>query len=129
MKTTKLTSTFTQRNIKNLINQPDDNVKNLVNCFEDMENILSAMNILNGTGLTEEELPPIPDNDIAENVTVTSLNALNGHIRIKFIRKIGRRWNGKCYELRKLEDSETVCETIHYNRYMEFAVNGMFYDE
>lgn len=127
MKTTK--STFAQRNVKNLINQFDNNVKNLIGCFEDMETILSAVNILNGTGLTEEELPQIPDNDIAEDVNVVSLNALTGYIRIKFIRKIVRKWNGNGYDLKTLDNPESEFDTIHYNRYMEFAVNGMFYGE
>lgn len=127
MKTTK--STFAQRNVKNLINQFDDNVKNLIGCFEDMETILSAVNILNGTGLTEEELPKIPDNNIAEDVNIVSLNALNGNIRIKYIRKIVRKWNGNGYELKTLENPEPAFDTIHYNRYMEFVVNGIFYSE
>lgn len=127
MKTTK--STFAQRNVKSLINQFDDNVKNLIGCFEDMETILSAVNILNGTGLAEEELPQIPDNDIAEDVNIVSLNALSGYIRIKFIRKIVRKWNGNGYDLKTLENPEPAFDTIHYNRYMEFAVNGMFYGE
>ena len=119
---------FTQRNIAALVTQFDERVRNLVSYLGDTETMVAAVAILNGVELKLEELPQIPDNDVAENVQAYKINPLTGDITISFIRKKIYKWNGKEYEEKQLDVPRQETITISYQKYVNMVPKG-YYNE
>lgn len=119
---------FTQRNIAALVTQFDERVRNLVSYLGDTETMVAAVAILNGVELKLEELPQIPDNDVAENVQAYKINPLTGDITISFIRKKIYKWNGKEYEEKQLGVPRQETITISYQKYVNMVPKG-YYNE
>ena len=119
---------FTQRNIAALVTQFDERVRNLVSYLGDTETMVAAVTILNGVELKLEELPQIPDNDVAENVQAYKINPLTGDITISFIRKKIYKWNGKEYEEKQLDVPRQETITISYQKYVNMVPKG-YYNE
>lgn len=117
---------FTQRNIAALAAQFDERVRNLVSCLNDTETMIAAIAILNGTELKLEELPQIPDNDVAENVRAYKVNPLTGEITISFTRKKINKWNGSAYDEKLLDVPREDTEIVSYQRYMNMVPKGYY---
>ena len=117
---------FTQRNIAALAAQFDERVRNLVSYLGDTETMVAAITILNGAELKLEELPQIPDNDVAENVQAYKINPLTGDIGISFTRKMVKKWNGNTYEEKLLDVPKEDTETVSYQRYMNMVPKGYY---
>lgn len=119
---------FTKRNIAALAAQFDEKVRNLVSCLNDTETMVAAITILNGVELKLEELPQIPDNDVAEDVKAYKINPLTGDITISFIRKRIYKWNGKEYEEKQLDVPRQETLTISYQKYVNMVPKGYYND-
>lgn len=117
---------FTQRNIAALAAQFDERVRNLVSCLGDTETMVAAIAILNGAELKLEELPRIPDNDVAENVQAYKINPLTGEIGISFTRKKVNKWTGSSYEEKLLDVPKADTETVSYQKYVDMVPKGYY---
>lgn len=111
------------------------NLAAIISTVIENEQIKSAMQYLNneeqvgfatvllGCQLTAEELPQIPDNDIAKNVEIVGINPVKDTIEIRFTAykehkyKDGWKWID-------LEQPEVKYDTLNYDNYMKYTKSG-----
>lgn len=112
------------------------NINAIVSKLVDNKEIASAMQYLNneeqigfatvliGCQLTAEELPQIPDNDIAKNVTVTYINPVKNSIEIQYEALKEQKYKDGKWQWFDAETPVTKYDTISYGTYMKYSRTG-----
>lgn len=115
---------MTSRNISAIISTIIENekLKEAMQYLNSNEQIGFATVIL-GCPLTVDELPQIPDNDLAKDVTVIGINPVKDIIEIRYTALKEQRYKDG-WKWEDLEEPVTKTNAIDYNTYMKYSKSG-----
>lgn len=113
------------RNISAIISTviENANLKNAMQYLNSEEQIGFAAVIL-GCPLTKEELPIIPDNEIAKNVQVLGINPVKDRIEIQYEALKEQKYIDGKWQWVDLENSIVKYSTLNYSTYMKYSKTG-----
>lgn len=115
---------MTSRNIAAIISIVIENekLKEAMQYLNSDEQIGFATVIL-GCPLTADELPQIPDNDIAKDVTVVNINPVKDAIEIRYTALKEQRYKDG-WKWEDLEEPITKSSVVNYTTYMKYSKSG-----
>lgn len=100
----------------------DENLKKAVQYLKNEEQVGFAT-VLLGCQLTAEELPQIPDNEMAKDVEVVNINPVKDVIEIRFKALKEQRYKDG-WKWEDLEEPVIKSDTVSYSTYMKYSKSG-----
>lgn len=113
------------RNIAAIVSKVIDN-KEIANAMKylNSEEQIGFATVLIGCQLTADELPRIPDNDIARNVVVVGINPVKDAIGIQYEALKEQKYKDGKWQWVDLETPTTKWATINYGTYIKYSKVG-----
>lgn len=113
------------RNIAAIISKiiENESLKEAVQYLNEEEQVGFATVVL-GCQLSCEELPQIPDNDIARNIVPVRINPIKDRIEIKYEALKEHKYMEGKWQWVELEASVIKYDTISYDNYMKYSESG-----
>lgn len=113
------------RNIAAIVSKVIDN-KEIANAMKylNSEEQIGFATVLLGCQLTVDDLPGIPDNDIARNVVVIGINPVKNAIEIQYEALKEQKYKDGKWQWLDLETPTIKWTTINYSTYMKYSKVG-----
>ena len=113
------------RNIAAIVSTVIDN-KEIVNAMQYLtsEEQVGFATVILGCQLTADDLPRIPNNDIATDIVVIGINPVKDKIEIKYEALKEQKYKDGKWQWFDLETPITKYDTVSYDRYMKYSKTG-----
>lgn len=113
------------RNIAAIVSKVIEN-KEIINAMQYLDNDeqIGFATVLLGCQLTVDDLPGIPDNHMAQNVEVISINPVKDKIGIKYEALKQEKYVEGKWQWIEAEKIDTAYATLDYSTYMKYAKVG-----
>lgn len=78
-----------------------------------------------GCDLKKDELPQIPDTEVAKNVTIISINPVKDSIELSYATYYERKYTNGAWVNIQLESEKIERKVVDYQNYLELAKTGI----